>query len=266
MRLKPICVSVTLALIFAWATFGDETSEKGRAVFEANKDAVVTVRTAMSLSFGGNENERLNEGNGTVIDPSGLTVLSLTSVDPSSFYESMRDSGAELTTKVTSIKILLADGTELESEVVLRDKDLDLAFVRPKEKPEKPMAHVDLDNAAEPRLLDEVVVLAQLGKVARRAHSVSLARVEAIMEKPRTFYLLGEHLARLIVCSPAFTLDGKFVGIGVLRAIKGEGGGGMSDNVLAVIVPAEDIKEGAAQAPASGETAPAAEATDAEST
>ena len=38
-------------------------------------------------------------------------------------------------TEVNDIKILLEDGAEVPAEIVLRDKDLDLAFIRPKAKP-----------------------------------------------------------------------------------------------------------------------------------
>src|SRR2546422_4160959 len=36
------------------------------------------------------------------------------------------------------------DGTEIPAEIVLRDRDLDLAFIRPKTKPANPMPAVDL--------------------------------------------------------------------------------------------------------------------------
>ena len=71
--------------------------------------------------------------------------------------------------------------------------------------------------------------------------------------------VLGEHRAAALMCAPAFTLDGKFVGIGAMRAIKAQGDVGMGDNMLVVIVPARDIQEGMAQVPAFGEAAPASD-------
>ncbi len=41
---------------------------------------------------------------------------------------------------------MLADGTEVPAKVILRDKDLDMAFVRPIEKPETPFAFVNIEN------------------------------------------------------------------------------------------------------------------------
>lgn len=239
-----------VALLLASAlSFADETAEKGRTVLAAHKDAVVTVRTVLSLSFGNTPEERTNEANGTVISPDGLTVLSLTSVDPSNLMSKMGSGRQEVVSKVTSMKMILADGSELDAEVVLRDVDLDLAFVRPLAKPAAPMPYVDLAAAGNPDVLDELVILAQLGQVARRAHSVLVERVETVIDKPRKFYVLGEHRARAIVCSPAFTLDGAFVGIGVFRSISSDASGGTGDNVLVVIVCANDIQEAAQQVP-----------------
>jgi hypothetical protein len=44
-------------------------------------------------------------------------------------------------------------------------------------------------------------------------------------------------------------MDGKFVGIGVMRAVKTDSSA-MGDNVLVVVVPGEQIKELVAQVPA----------------
>lgn len=240
---------LVLFVLVTATSIADETAEKGRAVLAAHKDAVITVRTVLSLSFGNTPEERTNEANGTVIDPEGLTVLSLTSVDPSSLMSKMGAGKREVVSKVSGMKMILADGSEIEAEVVLRDVDLDLAFVRPIAKPAEPMPHVNLTATGKPDVLDELVILAQLGQVARRAHSVLVERVETIIDKPRTFYVLGEHRARAVVCSPAFTLDGAFVGIGVFRSISSDAAGGMGDNVLVVVISANDIREAALQVP-----------------
>jgi hypothetical protein len=85
--------------------------------------------------------------------------------------------------------------------------------------------------------------------VAQRSHVAFIDRVEGLVEKPRKFFILGEHRARQVVCSPVFTMDGKFVGIGVMRAVKTDSSA-MGDNVLVVVVPGEQIKELVAQVPA----------------
>jgi len=59
--------------------------------------------------------------------------------------------------------------------------------------------------------------------------------------------------------APAFTLDGKPLGVFVMRSIKGRNGGGMGmfnfqpDNMTGIIVPADDIMKAVKQVPAAPE-------------
>jgi len=263
------CVSgVIMAAVCALmltATAG-ELENQGRAILEKNQKAVVTVQLVikqkMSMGpMGSREDESKTEATGFVVDPSGLTVLALSETDPGSIYESMMagmGEGAEnfkMESSIGDVKILIEDGKEIPAQVVLRDKDLDLAFVRPMEPPATPMAAVDLTQAGQPELLDQVIALNRLGKVANRAYSANVERIQAIVRRPRTFYIPGNDPTHTGLGSPVFTLDGKLIGIVALRTSKGEGGGvmsamsGLADAMLPVVVPAADIQEAAKQAP-----------------
>lgn len=255
------------------AAGADEIGEAGRAILEQNRQTVVTVRLIVKMTFGGmGSEEGESEVTGTVIGPDGLTVVSLTATDPSTMLQQMfGDEDFQMSAQVTDVKILLEDGRELDAKIILRDKVLDLAFVRPVEKPAEPMATVSLTQAPEVQILDELVVLTRLGRVARREYAAAIERIEAIISKPRTFYVPGSDPSTADLGSPAFSADGAFVGIGVMRAIKSSGGrmmsmfgGGSGDNMMVIIVPASDIAESAEQVPAWGEepeeVAPAPEA------
>ena len=253
MRLRVSAMVFALAGLAALLAPGyasaDEAAQQGRAVFDAVKGSVITIEAVISVSYGQEEQEDKQEANATVISADGLAVLSLSAIDPTSIIQSMGDNAKEVTTKLVSLKMVFAEGNEAPADVILRDKDLDLAFVRPTAKPAQPLACVSLDNAAPAALLDPVVVIGQLGAVAQRAHVAFMDRVEGLVEKPRKFYILGEHRARQVVCSPVFTMDNKFVGIGVMRAVKSDGNAA-GNNVLVVVVPGEQIKELVAQVPA----------------
>ncbi len=253
------CVQVFIFILLAgmmlapFAAGADELAEKGRAVFDKNKAAVVTVEAVISMSFGGEEGEQPAFANGAVIDPMGLTVVSLALLDPVSMADSMGELPGEVTSKVVSLKIIGQNGTEIDAEVVLRDKDFGLAFVRPVEKTKEPLPYIDLNAVGKPQVLDTVVVLTQLSQVARRAHSVFLERVETVVEKPRTYYVLGQHRMEDVLSSPVFTLDGKLVGFGAMRVVKGKHeGASQRDNMLVTVVAAADIKDAAAHVPPVG--------------
>lgn len=244
----------------------DEVAEKGRAILDAHKGAVVTLQVVLNqkVSFPGmssRSSESKIEATGTVISPDGLTIMSLSETDPSSVVESMmaasgQGGNLQMETEIKDVQILLEDGTEVAAEIILRDRDLDMAFVRPLEKPETPFQFIDLEKTGEPAYLDQVITLNRLGQVANRAYAASVERIEAIVERPRRFYMPGNDPTHTGLGSPAFTLDGDFIGIFLLRVITGTQGGGLGgmlgggqENVSSIILPAVDIADAAMQAP-----------------
>lgn len=254
---------LAVSCCLAAAAVADDAASRGREILGKNRGAVVTVQLVIKqqTSYQGGSSqagESKTEATGTVIDPTGLVVMSLSESDPMSIFEAMMDEmpgGFKMETEVRDVKILLEDGTEVPAEIVLRDRDLDMAFVRPKEKPESDFACVDLEKTGEPEILDQVIALNRLGKVAGRVYSASVERVDAIVHKPRTFYVPGSDPTNTGLGSPVFTLEGDFIGVLLLRTIKNIGGasgmmfGGMEDNVIAVILPAEDVISAAEQVP-----------------
>jgi S1-C subfamily serine protease len=266
MRYQSSLLACTLTLALAAIVLpghADELAEKGREIFKQHQHAVVTVQVVLKMSYSGasRSSENRQEITGTVLDPSGLTVLALSACDPSEMYQRMlaeQSSQYKLETEVTDLKILLDDGTEVPSEIVLRDKDLDLAFIRPKTKPASPMAAVDFAKSAPAQLLDQLITLNRLNSAAGRAYAASVERVSAVIQKPRTFYIPDSTMTSTTLGSPAFALDGNVVGVVVMRAVSSKGGSARSyrDNMTSIILPAEDVLKGAKQAPeAKGEPA-----------
>jgi S1-C subfamily serine protease len=249
------------------ATLADELAEKGKAIFKKNQHAVVTVELVLKNKFsmsglGGQSNESRQDATGTVVDPSGLTVMSLSATDPAQLLQNMISTGSDDDTKfkmeseLSDVKILLDDGSEIPAEVILRDKDLDLAFIRPKTKVSSPMTALDLTSSGKAEILDQIVTLNRLGSAAGRAYAASIDRISAIVQRPRLFYVADSSLNTTALGAPAFTIDGKVLGISVMRSMKGKSGGGFGmfagqmDNMTGIIVPAEDVLKGVKQVPA----------------
>lgn len=274
MRRGGIPFAIAILMLLAGPASGDELADAGRKILETHQKAVVTVKlvvkqTTSMTGMPTNQSESTNEVTGTVVDASGLIVLSLTEMDPSSYYSSMMSDmgeqyeGFKMESEFTDIKILRDDGTEIAAHVVLRDKDQDLAFVRPKEKLAKPLEWVDFSQSASPKVLDPVIALNRLGKLSGRAYSASIERIEAVVSRPRTFFIPGGQSSSSGLGSPAFTLDGKVVGIAAMRMVTGGKGAGSSmmssrwdDMGMAIFIPAEDILETAKQAPMTPEETP----------
>jgi len=246
---------------------GDELAEKARGLGEQYDRAIVHVEAVVKISATGGgsiqvpEQEQKVKVLGTVIDPSGLTVVAF--LDPTAAMGKMKlNAGGrviELTLKgeIREVKYRLTDGTELPGRLVLTDDDLSLAFVAPAKpldaKTRKRIAHVDLSKAAgKGSVLDRIITLGRLGKTLNHTLTISVGRIAAVVTKPRTFYIGAGSLG-----SPVFAADGKLLGICTRRIAKGQGrsvnmmGGRRGMNLAGgapVILPAGDVQEIADQA------------------
>lgn len=239
-----------------------------RAVWQASQDAVVTLQVVMKVtaSFGGRQmpaEEIRGEIAATLIDPRGLAVVSLTSIDPGGLFKQMMPkvpgAAPEIESTLSEAKLRLGDGREIAVEVVLRDADLDLAFLRPTEPPSAPLPFVDLSKDASVDVLDEVVVLSRLGKVTSWAPAVVTDRVRAKVAKPRPYLVLASQDFSQEPGQPVFAPSGALVGILAVRSAQADAGGGMMamsmamarpGNLLRVVVPAAEIRDVARQATA----------------
>jgi hypothetical protein len=253
-----ICVAVAGLLAPPTVAHADELGSAARAISAADGDAIVAVRVTIKYRMAvegeeQQEEENTSEVTATVLDPSGLAVCALSEVDPSHRMKMMGQGGDNLKFEadVTGVQFVLGEGKEIPGKIVLRDQDLDLAFIRPTEPQSAPFKAVDLTQSASPEVMDQLVVLGRLGEAANRSPYVAMDRITAIVTKPRTLYVAGISTWVAGLGIPAFTLDGKVVGITVMRSIpsaagsSGEGGA----TSMPVLLPAADVLKVAQQAP-----------------
>jgi len=220
-----------------------------REVIDKHGNAVVFVlgTTKLRVNQGGrevqNQDQRI-QALVTVLDASGLGVMSLTALDPSELMSAQlsrgRGAGGAVTvsTEATDLRYRLPDGREVPVRVVLRDKDLDLAFLRPIEKLPGPIAAIEIASA-RPAAVDPVIVLQRLPEIAGWQSTALFYSVQAVLEKPRTFFFLTGGA----VGSAVFDTRGRFIGV-ILR-LKND-----ADAATAppIVLPASDIREVAKQA------------------
>ena len=266
MRVRAVASSIAIAVfsVVGGQVRAQDTRATARELVKKWQDAIVNVRVVlkMRMSVGGREMQSTDdtiEAVGTVIDPSGLTVLALGSLNPGAMMSRMMggsgagDQRVEIVSEPTDVRIRLADGSELSASIALRDEDLNLAFIRPSKKPAKALVAVNLADAARPALLDQVVVLSRLGRVGGWSPAATLQEIGAIIERPRTFFVLSGAGAGM--GTPAFLPSGKIVGVLTLRQIDAGRqsmfagfGGAEGLGLLPVILPAADVLEIAKQA------------------
>jgi hypothetical protein len=225
----------------------------GRELVKRYADAVVGVELVVTIKVrtGDREmppREQRIEVNGTVISPSGLTLTSLADVDPQTLFDAMRASsggrGPELVgADFKEVKLRLADGREVPARFVLKDADLDLAFMAPDVSGDTPKPefsnYVKLDEAAEGMVLGNYFYVARERKVLQRVPIIRTSEVAGIVEKPRRFYLMTAQATG----TPMFDPKGRVLGITLRNFANGQQTG-------LVVLPAADIAEIAKQAAA----------------
>ncbi len=266
LRIRQLLVPALLIAVPTLASAQSDNRAAAREIVRKWQDAIVNVRVTLKLrmSMAGREMNASDDSAdtvGTVIDPSGLTVVSLGALNPGATMNKIMGAASQgqdrptLSSEPTEVKIRVADGRELSAKIVLRDEDLDLAFLMPIAKLDKPLVAINLEDASRPALLDEVVVLSRLGRVGAWTPSALLQNVTAIIDKPRTFFVTEASGGGTPMGTPAFLPNGKVVGVLTLRSVDPGRAGMLSMmgsteglGLLAVILPAADVLEVAKQA------------------
>lgn len=228
-----------------------EERAAARSVVAKRADDVVVVLATINVrvNIGGQErtSDQTTQANATLLDSTGLAVMSLQQIQPdeamSRIYSRQVPGSAhvEVTTDIADMRMHLGDGRELPAKLVLRDEDLDLAFVRPTEPLSAPLPFVDAASA-RPQMLDALTVVRRTGETTAWAPAAAFATVELILDKPRTYYQVVILGGGGPGC-PLFDESGHFVGVLVMRDTGTRGAGALA------VLPADDIRDVAKQAP-----------------
>lgn len=240
--------ALLLAACLPAASFAlsDAEANAGRALVKRYADTIVGVELVVTLKgFQGEKalppREQKREINGTVISANGLTVLSLGDIDPRNsmppqLAQQIRFDEPEF----KEVKLRLNDDTEIAARVVLKDADLDLAFVAPLPAAKVPaLPFVDLAKPAKAELLGSYYGVSRGNKLLQRVAMIQPQHIIGIIEKPRQFLLVNQYSAGC----PTFDAEGRVLGV-MLRHLASDRANGF------VILPAADVAEIAKEAAA----------------
>jgi len=249
-KLFSACVVLCLAAGTLWGQTDDrQLVGTARKTLKTYDKAVITLAAVIKIEAKGGEiagldQEHKNQCVATLIDPSGLAVTSLTTLSPKMRYNRGGGQVIELECQVQEVKYRLTDGTEVPARVVLKDEDLDLAFLAPLKPLDKAteakMAFLPLSDAiAQPEVLDATILIGRTGDDLNYIPTLSVGRIVSIVSTPRTCYL--SNLGSLGM--PVFNHQGKVLGM-ICRCVKAEGSesGSRSAALLnQLILPVADI-------------------------
>jgi hypothetical protein len=212
-------------------------AEAGRTIVRRFADTVVEVElvVVVRVSVGDKvqpPREIKREINGTVISASGLTVVSLGSTDPMGSMRLPPNVKME-EPEYKEVKLRLADNTEIPARIVLKDEDLDVAFIAPEPAvPDRPFAFVDLATPATAELLGTYFDLSRAQKNLQRTPAIRVVESIGLVEKPRQLVLLSAYSPGC----PVFDAAGRILGIAVRHISEGRETG-------MILLPAASIAE-----------------------
>ncbi len=243
-------VSVFSAWVALTSSGLAQVKAEERAMLLKQVDAVIGIEMVVTVKVKVEDRERPAqerrvEVNGTVLTADGLTVTSLAQVDPASEIEAaqMAQPGRRLEllgADFKEVKLRRENGTEVPAKFVLKDADLDLAFIAPEAADGgEDFAHVDLDAQIEAAMLDEFYSVTRAPKALQRVPMITGTAVTGIVEKPRRIYLMRD----VALGSPVFDGAGKLLGLALQHFAGGRRMG-------IVVLPAADIADVVKQAQA----------------
>ena len=242
--LELLAVGVFCAWVATTPSHADVQSTMAQRLVKSHGASAVTLQIVVKLSAGDmGEDQAEREIDGVVLDASGLVVTTNSSIDPTASLSSMGGDASSYSSKVVGVKILAANGTEIPAKVVLRDRDRNLAFLRPLQKPKTPFVAVGFARGGVARIGDSVYILGRLGKNGSRQNSITSERLVSVITRPRLMYVVLPNMYTALG-NVVFNESGQPLGLLTVRTVLKSG-----DTPLPIVVPAADIMEIARQAP-----------------
>jgi len=233
--------TVALATIAPTAHADDAAAYK--KLMDEKAPALVTVKFVLKLSGRFGDRETDSETTGVMMSADGMLLCSNTQLSgPSRFF----GGGSSATPR--DIKVLIGDDQEgVEAELIARDTELDLAWIRIKQPREEPYSFIDFAKPKEPALGEKLLMVRRLAKYFDRAPIVAEGTCSGIIEKPRKLFVPGGDFEANFGL-PVFDAAGEIVGVTVLQMPTQEGGdinpmqlSGMRDLVIGFILPASEV-------------------------
>lgn len=251
-----VCLLTALCLLPAGLrAAANEDIALAKRLCDQYQDAVVWISAVAKISISSTsplarnipDREQKFEALGTFVDGSGLLVTALSNIDPSAQVSGRTINTPQgsvtldASTILKEVKIILPDGSEIPADVVMKDADLDLAFLRPKpdarEAKDVKFTYVDLKESGTAGLADQVVSLARADEILNRQPQVGRGQVVTVTKRPRQFLRVNNATPG----APTFDMEGKLLGLGINRSTRERG-------PITVVLPTADVLDIAEQA------------------
>ena len=221
------------------ASAQETVEQQARKLLEQHKSSLVVV-TAKGMLKAKTTGEPLPDRDqqrrtlGVTIGEDGLLVVSNSAIDSSvglagqqARIEEKSVTIQSALTEFSEVEISYGDSTLLKGKILRQDIEADVAFILPDQvaakAANKVFDRVDISQfAATAEAADQVVGLSRSSAVYGYMPTLVMGRITGVFKGDRTFFVTDAGTAQGI---PIFTLDGKPVGVTVVRVIEGKPSG-----------------------------------------
>lgn len=250
-------VAVMAVAASCMAAQAESLNKVGENLLGKYGNAVVEIQAVSKMnielgSMGTQKQENKLEVAGTILNKDGLIVTSYSALHPSHLVSSaeipspMGQINATISGETGDLRVRYADGQLVNAQLVLKDPEMDLAFIKPESKVAKQQT-VAGAKVGKFSLLDQGISLKLSSKLSRHTPILLVDRILSIVKKPSKMYLASSHSSA--TGAPIFNDRGELVGINL---IKGEAGAKVSGNKLTgntirIIRPIKEILAAAEQ-------------------
>lgn len=224
------------ALLFPFLGNAQSVEEQARELLEKHKGSlvVVTVKGSLEVKTDGDPlppREQQRRTLGVTIGDDGLIVVSNSAIDASLGLEGQQAKLEEKVVRIESartvfsdVEISYGDSSLINGKVVRQEPEADVAFILPNPSEAKALnktfEKVDLSQfAATADSADQVVGLSRASAVYGYMPTLVMGRISGVFKGERTFFVTPAGSAQGI---PVFTIDGKPLGITVVRIVDGK--------------------------------------------
>lgn len=259
LSLVTLCGAAQAAAVAPAPVAGDVTFQE---LLDQRAPTIVSIKFILK---GGDQDEEA-ETLGVVIEPDGLILASNIA------FGGLNSRFGSPTQLPTDIKVMIGDDNQgVDGTFLARDSDLQLAWIKLKNEPAKPLASVDFTQGAKSQLGDSLYIVSQMGRFFGRVPSVSEGRVGAVTRKPRELLIPSAGLAGNEMGMPVFNNEGKPVGVTTFilpeqDEAQGSPGGvraAMRGVMGAMVLPAAEVAAATARAKETADRGGGAEAVEA---
>jgi hypothetical protein len=203
-----LVIALTVGASASVAQAGDH--ETYTNLMEEHAAALVTVKFIPQLPNGDKRSEVT--ATATVISPDGLILCANSTMGGNPM------GGPGITP--TEIEILFGEETTgPKAEVIGRDTELDLAWLKITDELPKPLAYLDLKQDTMPKIGENIYAIRLMDEYYGRAAFVKPYKVAALLKKPRK--LIAPSVVWMAdsdwVGLPTFSADGKTVGLFIVQ-------------------------------------------------